>query len=94
MAHSHLSQADATVPRFCKLLPQVHQVASPLKQLTSPAKPIYWTTKVDTAFTELKTCFTSTPILIQPDTSWQLIVEMDTFDAGVMKVLSQQSESD
>ncbi|KAK2906403.1 hypothetical protein Q8A73_010346 [Channa argus] len=69
-------------------------VAAPLTKLTSPVAPFHWTEKAKGAFTRLKELFTSPPILSQPDTSRQFIVEVDASEIGVGAVLSQRSEGD
>lgn len=60
-------------------------------RLTSSAVPFSWTPEAKQAFTELKRRFTTAPILVQPDTSLQFIVEVDASDTGVVAVLSQRS---
>lgn len=69
-------------------------MATPLTQLTSTATPFSWTSEADAAFTELKKCFTSAPVLIHTDPSRQYIVEVDASSSGVGAVLSQCSVSD
>lgn len=97
MTHTHFSQMPTVVPGVHKLLPQVHsglQVGdlSSLFQLTSPAIPLNWTPEANAAFPELKSQFSTAPILVQPDPSQYLIVEVDTSNSGVRVVLSQWSE--
>ncbi|KAK2905716.1 hypothetical protein Q8A73_009659 [Channa argus] len=67
-------------------------VAAPLTKLTSPVAPFHWTEKAEGAFTRLNELFTSPPILSQPDTSRQFIVEVDASEIGVGAVLSERSE--
>ncbi|KAK2908400.1 hypothetical protein Q8A73_009473 [Channa argus] len=69
-------------------------IAAPLTKLTSPIAPFRWTEKAEGAFTQLKEQFTSPPILSQPDTSRQFVVEVDASEVGVGAVLSQRSEGD
>ncbi|KAK2912410.1 hypothetical protein Q8A73_006523 [Channa argus] len=69
-------------------------VAAPLIKLTSPVALFHWTEKAEGAFTRLKELFTSPPILSQPNTSRQFIVEVDASEVGVGAVLSQRSEGD
>uniref|UniRef100_A0A8C7WW06 Gypsy retrotransposon integrase-like protein 1 n=1 Tax=Oryzias sinensis TaxID=183150 RepID=A0A8C7WW06_9TELE len=68
-------------------------IAAPLTQLTSVSKPFIWTPQAQEAFDTLKALFISAPILIQPDTTKQFIVEVDASDTGVGAVLSQREES-
>ncbi|KAK2899295.1 hypothetical protein Q8A73_012424 [Channa argus] len=70
------------------------QLPPPLTKLTSPIAPFRWTEKAEGAFTQLKEQFTSPPILSQPDTSRQFVVEVDASEVGVGAVLSQRSEGD
>uniref|UniRef100_A0A3B3H5K4 Gypsy retrotransposon integrase-like protein 1 n=1 Tax=Oryzias latipes TaxID=8090 RepID=A0A3B3H5K4_ORYLA len=65
-------------------------IAAPLTQLTSVKVPYVWNPAADSAFRKLKELFTSAPILIQPDTHKQFIVEVDASDSGVGAVLSQR----
>ena len=69
-------------------------VAAPLTALTSSAVPFQWPPTAERAFGELKSRFSSAPILIFPDTSRQFIVEVDASDTGVGAVLSQRSAED
>lgn len=48
-----------------------------------------WSLEAHNAFIKIKQLFTSAPILIHPDPSKELIVEVNAFDAGVGAVLSQ-----
>ena len=70
------------------------RIAAPLTKLTSLAVPFRWTPEADQAFVLLKDRFTSAPILVQPDSSLQFIVEVDASDIGVGAVLSQRSRPD
>ncbi|KAK2899405.1 hypothetical protein Q8A73_012534 [Channa argus] len=69
-------------------------VAAPLTKLTSPVTLFHWTEKAEGAFTRLKELFASPPILSQPDTSRQFVVEVDASEVGVGALLSQRSEGD
>ncbi len=70
------------------------QLAAPLTALTSPRTTFRWSDAAEAAFTKLKGCFVSAPILITPDTSRQFVVEVDASEVGVGAVLSQRSPSD
>ena len=65
------------------------KVASPLTRLTSVNVTFCWSPEAHKAFLKLKHLFSSAPILVQPESSKQFIVEVDAFDAGVGAVLSQ-----
>ena len=56
------------------------KVASPLTKLTSVKVTFRLTEEANMAFLKLKKLFTSAPILIQPHTSKQFIVEVDASD--------------
>ncbi len=70
------------------------QLAAPLTALTSIKTPFRWSSAAEAAFTKLKGCFVSAPILIAPDPSRQFVVEVDASEVGVGAVLSQRSSSD
>ncbi len=70
------------------------QLASPLTALTSTKTAFRWSNAAEAAFTKLKGCFVSAPILIAPDPSRQFVVEVDASEEGVGAVLSQRSSSD
>lgn len=70
------------------------RIAAPLTALTSPATPFHWSSEAEGAFLDLKKRFTSAPILINPDSSRQFVVEVDASDVGVGAVLSQRSPED
>ncbi len=53
------------------------QLAAPLTALTSIKTPFRWSSAAEAAFTKLKGCFVSAPILIAPDPSRQFVVEVD-----------------
>eukprot|EP00063_Salmo_salar_P054628 XP_014029463.1 PREDICTED: uncharacterized protein LOC106586555 [Salmo salar] len=61
--------------------------------LTSTSTPFHCTPEAEAAFLELKRCFTSAPVLTQPDPELKFIVDMDASDTVVSAVLSQRSPS-
>uniref|UniRef100_A0A8C5N9Y2 Gypsy retrotransposon integrase-like protein 1 n=1 Tax=Gouania willdenowi TaxID=441366 RepID=A0A8C5N9Y2_GOUWI len=69
-------------------------IAVPLMALTSTLIPFCWTSEAEAAFKELKCRFTSAPVLVQPDSDRQFIVEVDASDTGVGAVLSQRAVAD
>ncbi len=70
------------------------QLAAPLTALTSTKTMFRWSSSTEAAFSKLKSCFVSAPILVAPDPSRQFVVEVDTSEVGVGAVLSQRSSSD
>ena len=70
------------------------QVVAPLTKLTSPSVPFVWSSAAEEAFCELKRCFSSARILVQPDLFRQFIVEVDASDLAVGAVLSQRAKED
>ncbi len=66
------------------------KVASPLTQLTSSSSPFQWSLEAASAFSRLKSLFTSAPVLKHPDPSLQFVAEVDASDSGVGAVLSQR----
>lgn len=66
-------------------------IASPLTSLLKgkPSK-LKWTNKATSAFTKLKSSFTSAPILKHPDPNLPFVVEVDALDCGIGAVLSQR----
>uniref|UniRef100_A0A3B3HZY6 Gypsy retrotransposon integrase-like protein 1 n=1 Tax=Oryzias latipes TaxID=8090 RepID=A0A3B3HZY6_ORYLA len=67
-------------------------IAAPLTQLTSITRAYVWNDVAQSAFDTLKRLFVSAPILIQPDTTRQFVLEVDASDSGVGAVLSQREE--
>ncbi|KAI2649350.1 Transposon Tf2-6 polyprotein [Labeo rohita] len=66
-------------------------LASPLtSMLKGKPKTLTWSSDATQAFQQLKTAFTSAPILRHPDPSKQFIVEVDASTTGVGAILSQQ----
>lgn len=64
------------------------QVVAPLTKLTSPKVPFLWSPEADQAMSTLKELFSTSPVLIHPDTSLSLIVEVDASDSGVGTVIT------
>ena len=70
------------------------RIAAPLTTLTSTARKFSWNPEAEKAFLELKARFVSAPILVQPDTNRQFVVEVDASESGAGAVLSQRSPED
>ena len=70
------------------------RIAAPLSAMTSTLRNFSWSPEAESAFSTLKECFSSAPVLVLPDTSRQFILEVDASDSGIGAVLSQRSEED
>ncbi len=69
-------------------------IASPLTTMTKRhAARLTWSPESRQAFNELKTRFTSAPILRHPDPECEFIVEVDASNTGVGAILSQRHGS-
>ena len=65
----------------------------PLTALTSTKSMFRWTPEAEAAFSDLKTRFSTAPILIMPNPEKQFILKVDASDTGVGMVLSQRGPS-
>ncbi|KAK3519646.1 hypothetical protein QTP86_015266 [Hemibagrus guttatus] len=66
-------------------------VAGPLTSLLrGKPKKLTWTGQAWTAFQQLKNCFTTAPILRNPDPDLPFVVEVDASSSGLGAVLSQR----
>lgn len=79
---------------YWRFIRNYSHVAAPLTSLTSPNRLFSWTLEAENAFRELKSRFSSAPVLIQPDPSRQFVVEVDASEIGMGAVLSQRSAED
>ncbi|KAG1925560.1 retrotransposable element [Pimephales promelas] len=69
-------------------------VASPLTSMTRRSSShLTWSTTAQEAFAELKSRFTSAPILHHPDPELPFIVEVDASNTGIGAILSQRHGS-
>ncbi|XDV13693.1 hypothetical protein PO909_002052 [Leuciscus waleckii] len=62
------------------------QLAAPLTALISPRMTFRWSDTAEAVFANLKSRFSSAPILIAPDPSRQFVVEVDASEVGVVPV--------
>ncbi|XP_029301590.1 uncharacterized protein LOC115017374 [Cottoperca gobio] len=69
-------------------------VATPLTALTSSKVLFQWSPLAEGAFQNLRSRFTSAPILRVPDPERQFVVEVDASDVGVRGILSQRAADD
>ncbi|KAK1785900.1 hypothetical protein P4O66_017542 [Electrophorus voltai] len=80
---------SAIYKRFIKAF---SSLAKPfMDQLWGPARRIKWTTEIEKAFKELKTTFSTAPVLQQPNPERTFVVEVDASDIGVGAALSQHT---
>ena len=68
------------------------KIALPIHKLTRKNVPFNWGPEQQKAFEKLKELFTSTPILINPDSDKPFIVETDASSYAVGAILSQEFE--
>jgi hypothetical protein len=74
----------------------IHRYADLTKPLTLLLKKntiFEWSSAAQEAFVKLKTAFTSSPILVHPDSSRPYIVETDASDYALAAILSQYDDS-
>ncbi|TFY55573.1 hypothetical protein EVG20_g9269, partial [Dentipellis fragilis] len=68
------------------------KIARPMFDLTKKEQPWDWTPPCQLAFDQLKTAFTSSPVLIMPDPTKPYLVEVDASDFATGGILSQKAE--
>ena len=64
-------------------------ISKPLHQATEKKNPFRWTEQCEKAFTHLKSCLTSAPILALPDWIRPFILDTDASETSIGAVLSQ-----
>ena len=76
---------------YRKFILDYRAMALPLTDLTKKQMPnrIVWTSECNNAFTALKQCLCSSPILCSPDFSRPFLLQTDASDCGIGAVLSQ-----
>ena len=79
---------------YRKFVRNYSSVAAPLTSLTSTKVRFLWNKDAESAFSTLKTMFTTAPVLAIPNPSSQFIVEVDASGTGVGAVLSQRLARD
>jgi len=67
-------------------------IAKPLHNLTKKNVKFIWTKSCEEAFKELKRRFTTSPILLHPDTQKPFIVECDASNFAIGAILSQKDD--
>jgi hypothetical protein len=85
-------------PWFCKLLstfyPRLFKDCCFIDALVTYKNKLEWSAEVDQAFQDLKTAFTTTPILIHSDFSKPFFHESDSSNYAIETVLSQKGEDE
>ena len=79
---------------YRKFVDNYSSVAALLTALTSTKVRFLWNKDAESAFSTLKTMFTTAPVLAIPNPSSQFIVEVDASGTGVGAVLSQRLAKD
>ncbi|KAK3538312.1 hypothetical protein QTP70_035247 [Hemibagrus guttatus] len=76
---------------YWRFIHNYSSVAGPLMSLLrGKPKRLTWTDQARASFQQLKTCFTTAPILWHPDPDWPFVVEVDASSSGLGAVLSQR----
>lgn len=81
---------------YRKFIDNFAKIAAPLTDCTKKGEPnkIHWTSESVSAFKELKTAMTSSPVLIMPDFTKQFLLQSDASDFAIGAVLSQNTENE
>lgn len=76
---------------YRRFVPQFATIAAPLTALTrkDQRNPVTWTDDCETAFSTLKTCLCSSPVLKSPDFNRRFLVQVDASAVGLGAVLAQ-----
>ncbi|EIE91434.1 hypothetical protein G6F46_012399 [Rhizopus delemar] len=74
---------------FRRFIQDYSKLTVPMTALTKKNVPFVWSTEADQSFQQLKTAFTSAPILHHFDPSSKIIIETDASDFAIAGVLSQ-----
>ena len=79
---------------YRRFIPQYSTIACPLTDLIRKSEPIRvnWTGDCEEAFSKLKACLCSAPVLRSPDFSRTFILQTDASERGVGAVLSQTDD--
>lgn len=65
---------------YRRFIKNFSRLASPITKLTSVKCSFEWSPAAQGAFVELKTMFSSAPVLVHPDPNLQFVVEVDDSD--------------
>ena len=75
---------------YRRFVPNFAAKAKPLHKLTEKTAKFKWSVQCQEAFSELKKCLISAPVLSLPDFTRQFILDTDACDSGIGAVLSQK----
>jgi len=78
---------------YRKFVHRFSEIAAPLHKLTGKNTPWKWSEEAQTAFDDLKTALTTTPVLTIPDLSKPFILTTDASGVGLGAVLSQHTDA-
>ncbi|XP_069582870.1 uncharacterized protein [Ranitomeya imitator] len=76
---------------YRRFIKKFSAIVAPITQLTQKKMPFVWSPQAQTAFSALKSKFTTAPILVHPDPDKAFIVEVDASDCAVGAILSQRT---
>lgn len=62
---------------YCHFIKGYSRIAAPLTKLASPSRELLWSMEAVQPFKELKTRFSSAPVVVHPDVKKQFVVEVD-----------------
>ena len=79
---------------YRRFIPDFSKIAHPLNSLLKKDSKFIWNKEVDNAFKNIKSKFSSAPILAYPDRSIPFIVETDSSNFAIGAILSQKSIKD
>ena len=79
---------------YCHFILNFSEIVTPLTCLTCKDTPFEWKDKQQKVFTELKTAFSSTPILTHLNPNDPIVVETDASNYVTAAILSQISPKD
>ena len=76
-----------------KLIPHYTEIAKPLYQLLEKAE-FEWSSQEETAFTTVKKCLITAPVLVHPDPDKKFLIKTDASDIAIVGVLLQEDTPD
>lgn len=77
---------------YCRFIWDYLRIAVPLTILTRKDQPVAWNSQADSAFKQLRLCFSQAPVLLHPDFQRPFIIKTDASDTATGGILSQHGE--